>query len=80
MNPDYHRSRISLTLTDSEHDEIVRVANLLGIKPTKAIYEAWLIAMPVLIEQHEKRRSQLRFAEMVSKQTDVFEPKKKNSR
>lgn len=46
------RNRISISLTDAEFAEIQSLADLLGIKPTRCVYEAVKLGVPQLVKSY----------------------------
>jgi 16S rRNA U516 pseudouridylate synthase RsuA-like enzyme len=55
------RKRISITLTDGEARQVKDMADLLGIKSTRLVYEALKLGMPILLDKTKKDEMNLRF-------------------
>lgn len=67
------RNRVSITLTHSERAEVEAVADVLGIKPTRVVYECVKAGMGIVLESGQKMQRQIDYAQHLKKQVN---PKK----
>ena len=57
------RNRVSITLTDSEMEQVKILSERLGIKPTRVVYEALKEGMPLIFNKNKKFSSELSYGE-----------------
>jgi hypothetical protein len=60
-----NRNRISVTLTDAELAEVKSLANLLGMKPTRVLYEAYKMSAQKLLDRERQIRFNIQTATQI---------------
>lgn len=73
------RTRINLTLTDGEYSQITAVADILGIKPTRVVYDCLTSNLAGYLEEKQKLQKDIQFAKMFKTQTERIEEKGQES-
>jgi hypothetical protein len=53
------RNRVSITLTDSEMEQVKALSQILGIKPTRVVYEALKAGMPLIFNKEKQFSAEL---------------------
>lgn len=48
------RNRVSITLTDSEMEQVKALSKILGVKPTRVVYEALKEGMPLILRKNQE--------------------------
>lgn len=66
------RNRVSITLTDPEKAQVDGLAHILGIKPTRVVYEALKEGMPLILAKGQKLTNDMALARQLREwsQTD----------
>jgi len=71
------RNRVSITLTNAEFEQVKALAQILGIKPTRVVYEALKEGMPLILSKGQKFSNDVAFASNVWSQSSWVEPEEK---
>ena len=64
------RNRISITLTDAEYAEVVAASEIMGIKPTRVVYECVKGGLSGVLNEDERRRDNAKRMQALKSQID----------
>lgn len=74
------RNRVSVTLTDLEFQDLKGVAESLGLKPTRVVYDCIKMALPHVLQTGMEMRESIKLSQRLKAQVDWTNDNSKRKR
>jgi hypothetical protein len=71
------RNRISISLSDGEYEQILAVADVLGVKPTRVVHDCLSANLAGYLEAKRRIQQDINLAKMLKSQADWTDTKRK---